>query len=73
MTGSAIISLFESLINDTQDADLELTLLNNAKDKIESMRSWRMLLKLDSSLSTAKGEDYTTQRTLPIGFKDMVR
>lgn len=71
MTTQEIISFFENIIDDTLDSDFELDLANDAKDEIEDLRPWRMLLKIDSSGTS--GGDYTTQKTLPADFKDMVR
>jgi len=75
MTGQEIITMFEGLIDDTLDADLELQLLNNAKDKIEGERDWEFLKKLDSSKSaTSSAIDLPTDyvRTLNI-FVDTTR
>lgn len=64
MTGAEIITLFESLVDDTLDAVLELQLANLAIKKVEARRPWSFLKKLDSSQSAT-----TSAITLPSDYR----
>lgn len=64
MTGAQIITMFETLIDDTLDSDLEYQLLNQAKNQIEDERDWSMLKKCDSSQSAT-----TSAITLPADYR----
>lgn len=55
--------MFETLIDDTLDSDLEFQLLNDAKNRVEGERDWSMLKKLDSSQSAT-----TSALTLPTDY-----
>lgn len=53
-TGAEIIEFFHGCIdNDSLDSDLELSLMNICKGKIEAEREWEFLKKLDSSNSAS--------------------
>jgi hypothetical protein len=64
MIGSSIITFFRGLIdNDSLDSDFEYSLMNAAKDKLESEREWEFLKKVDSSAVTTD-----SAITLPTDF-----
>jgi len=64
MTGAQIITKFESLVGDSLDADLELQILNDAKDAIENERPWEMLKKTQTAAAT------TSAIPLPIDYRE---
>lgn len=68
MVGQAIITFFRNIIDDQPDADLEIDLLNHAKDVVEGMRDWEILKKLNTSLSASPSDTYTTAKGLPSDF-----
>lgn len=72
MLTSAIITFFESLIDDSPDSDYELTLANHVKDVIEGERDWEFLKKIDATKTWAVSDDYTTAHALPTDFVEPV-
>ena len=68
MTGTEVIEMFENIIDDEPDAEFEVDLLNLAKDEIESEREWEYLKTIDTSITWATSDVYTTQHSLPSGF-----
>ena len=62
MTGTELITLLESFVDDELDQDTALALLNNAKDKLESERDWSFLKTSSSSSAT------TAAITLPSNY-----
>jgi hypothetical protein len=64
MNGTQIIEYFHGLIdNDSLDSDFEYSLLNAAKEKLESEREWEFLKKVDSTKSAS-----TSAIALPTDF-----
>ena len=72
MTGAQIITLFQNIVDDNVDDDFELDLLNNAKNELEMERDWEFLKYMDTSLTWAVSDVYTTAHTLPSGFLKIV-
>lgn len=68
MTGTQIITKFETIIGDSLDPDFTLQLVNDAKNSIETELELEITKKLNSSLSTTAGQTYTTSRALPTDF-----
>ena len=64
MNGAAIRTFFHSLIdNDELDVDFEYSLMNAAKEEVESLKDWEILKKLDTSLTAS-----ATSKALPSDF-----
>lgn len=53
MTGAELVTMLETMVDDSIDSDLAYQLLSNAKNKIEGERDWEFLKKLDSSQSAS--------------------
>lgn len=68
MTGQKIIEFFRNIVDDQPDADLEIDLLNHAKDLVEGLRDWEILKKVNTSLSASSSDTYTTAKGLPSDF-----
>jgi hypothetical protein len=68
MTGTQIITKFETLVGDSLDPDFTLQLANDAKNSIETELELEITKKLNSSLSTTAGQTYTTSKALPSDF-----
>src|ERR1019366_5052069 len=68
MTNPQIITQFESLIDDTLDATLELQLANDAKNEIETDLQLEILKKIDTSNTTISGTNYSQAYNLPADF-----
>ncbi|MFA4833567.1 MAG: hypothetical protein WC619_01820 [Patescibacteria group bacterium] len=73
MTGQEEKDFAESLIDDSIDETLFLTLLAVAKDNLEDERDWMYLKAVDSSQSISPGETYLTMKTLPTLFRKMLK
>jgi hypothetical protein len=72
MTGSEIKTLAESILDNNVEWTDEFfyQLLNISKTKLEEMRLWQFLKKLDTSNSVAAGNHYTTGITVPTDFAE---
>lgn len=68
MTGDEVIEKFHNYVDDELDPDLELQLVNDAKDEIEAERVWEMLKALDSTQTVTAGQTQSTTRALPTRF-----
>lgn len=68
MTGQEIIDDAELLIGESLDETLALSLLNRAKDLIESDRDWTFLIVEDSSKTRTPSDTYLTAKDLPTDF-----
>jgi len=73
MTGQELKDFAESLIDDSIDETLFLTLLNVAKNRLEGERNWQYLKAKDSSQSVSPGDTYLTMKTLPALFRKMLK
>jgi hypothetical protein len=71
MLGSELKTFVESLIDDTIEETLFLTLLNVAKDWVEEQVEWEMLKTWDRSLTYSPGYTYLTELSLPTGFRSL--
>jgi hypothetical protein len=69
MTGAQIISLANSIADDTIPSDYDYILLNIAKNKREDMRPWEMLKKSDATKTAAVGDTYQTAKALPSDWR----
>jgi hypothetical protein len=67
MTASEIITKFRNMVDDQLDADYELQLVNDAKDEVEAMKDWEVLIKEQSYTITA-GQSYADSQSLPTRF-----
>lgn len=63
-----VAALFVSIIDDDPDTDLVYSLMDQAYTRRNEMRNWRMLLKLDTSITHSPGNTYATVKTLPTDF-----
>lgn len=68
LNGQAIIDQFENYVDDTLDADLELQLVNDAKDELETELQLYINKKVDTTHSTTPGQTYTTAIAMPTRF-----
>lgn len=68
MTVQEIIDFFQSIIDDTIDADFALDLVKSADEKIRSERDWEILKKLDTTKTHTAGDIYTSTKALPTDF-----
>jgi hypothetical protein len=64
-TTSEIMEFFEEIIDDSVDDDLKLSLVNTAKDGIETERDWEMLKTVNETGQVKSGENQDTVRSLP--------
>lgn len=64
MTSKEIKEFTESILDETIEETLFLTILNTLKDRREEMREWMFLRKLDSTKSAV-----TTAQSLPTDFR----
>lgn len=62
----------EQIIDDEKDIDFEYSLLNQAKNLIESELKPLILQAGDSSQFTANGDTFTTLKLVPADFKSMI-
>ncbi len=73
MTGAAIITKFENMVEDSLDSDFMYQLLNDAKDEVESLGEWEVL-KREATYVVAAGTSYQTAiGTLPAKFALPIR
>lgn len=68
MSPESIIEFYEGLIDDTQDPDIEYGLMDAAYTKRNELRTWAMLMKLDSSISHSPSDTWQTEKSLPTDF-----
>lgn len=68
LNGQQIIDQFENYVDDSLDGDLELQLVNDAKDEIEDELDLYICKKVDITHSTTVGQIYTTAVALPAKF-----
>lgn len=68
LTADQVITLFEDVVGDSLDQTLELMLLNEVKDTIETERAWAMLTGLDQTQSANAGDTFLTTKPLPADF-----
>lgn len=68
LTADQIITYFEEAIGDSMDQTLELMLLNEVKDTIETERAWAMLTAKDTSQNANPGDTFQSMKTLPSDF-----
>jgi hypothetical protein len=73
MTAQEIKDFVESIIDDSVDDTLFLTLLNVAKDNLEEDRDWMFLKAVDSTQSINPGDTYLTMKTLPTLFRKILK
>ncbi len=69
MDGATLYTLNTNLLGGNAiDEDLFYQLLNMAKNQREMMRDWMKLRYIDSSISFASSDDYTSTKSLPARF-----
>jgi hypothetical protein len=73
MTGAAIKTLADALVNDTMSDTFFIGAVNTAKDSLEGERAWEHLKKLNSSNTVSTGATSTTAYTLPSDLIDPLR
>ena len=70
MTGTQILTLFQSIVDDQSIDDVSaLQIMNLAKDVVEEERPWRFLLTVDSSKTASTGDTYLSTKALPTAFR----
>lgn len=69
MTGEALKTMVETILDDTVDEVLFYQLANVAKNRAEDSRPWMMLRALDSSQTATAGNNSTTSRALPTAWR----
>ena len=67
-TPEEIRELFEELVDDSPDEDAVYALMDVAYTKRNEMRPWRMLLKLDTSITHSPSDTWQTEKSLPADF-----
>ncbi len=65
MTGSDILSMAETLVDETISETIAYQLINNKINEIESEREWSFLREIDTSLSALSTDTYATAKALP--------
>ena len=73
LSGQDIINKYRLFADDTLDTDLELQLVNDAKDEIESEVGYAPNEAVNASNSTVAGQTYLTAETLPTDFLSFAR
>ena len=70
MSGSELKTLVEELHDgETMSNSLFVSLVNQKKNMLESLRPWVILRKVDSSLTVLGADGITNFKTLPTGFR----
>lgn len=69
MTGAELYTMVDTILDDSPDEVLFYTLLNAAKNRIESTRPWMMLRALDSTQTATIGNNSSTSRALPTAWR----
>lgn len=67
MTGTELIEFFEAIVEDSLDTDLALSLINNAKTKVEEERDWEFLKKLQPAQAAS-----ASAKTLPADYASTI-
>ena len=68
MTGTALETMINSLVDDTLDQTHLVNLLNAADGLISGERDWEKLKAIDSSKTWISSDTYTTTKALPTDF-----
>lgn len=68
MSPEDVIDLFESIVDDGPDEAMLYALMDSAYTTRNEMRNWRMLLKLDTSITHSPSDTYASTKTLPTDF-----
>lgn len=68
MTPDKMVSMFESLVADSLDQELEYNLLNEVKDTLEEDDVWAILKAVDVLQTANPADTYLTMKTLPADF-----
>lgn len=71
-TGSELKAFAESILDDSINSTLFYTLLEVSKAKVESLRDWMILQKLDTSLVARSSDTYLTMKDLPDDFSHVI-
>ncbi len=73
MTPHELRTQFENLISDSHDITHTYQLLTQAKNKIETMLKLKVLENTDTTQIWSPGDTYTTLKTIPSDFRQMLR
>lgn len=68
MTPDEILQFFFSLVDDGPDEEMAYVLMDSAYTKRNEKRNWRMLLKLDTSITHNPSDTSATEKSLPTDF-----
>lgn len=73
MTGSDILSMAESLVDETIDETIAYQLINNKINEIEAERPWNYLIGVNTSLTALSSDTYATAKTIPTDCATIIK
>jgi hypothetical protein len=68
MAPEDVLELFEQITGEAPEDELAYALMDQAYTRRNEMRNWRMLLKLDTSITHTASDTFETEKDLPEDF-----